>query len=119
MTTLSSTAPKGLGSEARKLWADITGTYTLRPDELRILEDACREVDWIEKLETELEGAPLQVKGSQGQPVTNPLLTTLTQKRQVLRGHLASLKLPDGDGATGSASEAGRALVNNRWRRSG
>jgi hypothetical protein len=116
VTKLSSTAPKGLGESGRKLWSDITGTYQLRPDELRNLEDACREADWVDRLEVDLEGADLTVRGSQGQPVANPLLQEVRQHRQLLRGHLASLKLPDGESAGGE--NAGRALANARWRRS-
>lgn len=109
------------GPQAQQVWDGITGTYTLRPDELRILEDACREVDLIERLEAALVGAELIVRGSQGQPVANPLVAEIRQHRQTSKALLGSLKLPDDDAARapGDASAAGRALVATRWRRSG
>lgn len=105
--------------KAQELWDGITGVYSLRPDELRILEESCRESELIDKLEHELDGAELTVRGSQGQPVANPLVQEIRQHRQVLRGLLGSLKLPDDDEARAPAnpSAAGRALVANRWRR--
>lgn len=108
-------------AKAQTVWDDITSTYRLRPDELRVLEDACREVDLVDRLEAELDGAALTVKGSQGQPVANPLVTEIRQHRQVVKALLGSLKLPDEDDARapGDASAAGRALVANRWRRVG
>lgn len=109
------------GEKAQAVWDGVTGVYALRPDELRILEDACREIDLVERLEADLTGAPLTVKGSQGQPVANPLVAEVRQHRQVVKGLLGSLKLPDEDDARAPAnpSAAGRALVANRWRRSG
>lgn len=109
------------GEKAQALWDQVNGPYQLRPDEVRILEDACREVDLIERLEDALAGAPLTVSGSQGQPVANPLVSEIRQHRQVVKALLGSLKLPDEDAARapGDPSAAGRALVANRWRRSG
>jgi hypothetical protein len=118
MPKLTSSVPKGLAESGAALWSEITGTYKLRPDELRVLVDACREADWIDRLEDALVGAELTVRGSQGQPVANPLLSELRQKRQVLKSLLGSLRLPDAEGEAPSSSEAGRALVNQRWRRS-
>ena len=62
-------APKGLGLEARRLWRDILKDFDLGPAELRILEDACREVDLIDRLEAAIDGADLVVTGSRHQPV--------------------------------------------------
>lgn len=109
------------GAKAQAVWDGITGVYSLRPDELRVLEDACREIDLVERLEADLAGASLTVKGSQGQPVANPLVTEVRQHRQVVKALLGSLKLPDEDDARAPASPsaAGRALVANRWRRTG
>jgi hypothetical protein len=69
-------APSGLGKGGRRLWRAIAnpGTYELRPDEVRVLEDACREVDLIDRLEDALAGEPLTVAGSQGQIVVHPLI---------------------------------------------
>ena len=118
---LRSSAPTKLKTAGKRMWSDITGKYQLRPDELRILEDACREADLIDRLEAELgkPGVELTVRGSQGQPVANPLVTEIRQHRQTLKALTTSLKLPDEDEARapGDPSAAGRALVANRWRR--
>lgn len=37
--------PKGLKPGGSELWRDIVGKWELRPDELRILRKACREVE--------------------------------------------------------------------------
>ncbi len=110
--------PEHLGTKARRLWEDISGKYELRADEMRVLEDACREVDLVERLELELRDAPLMVRGSQGQQVASPLVSELRQHRTVVAALLAKLKLPDEDGrAAASVSEKARAAVNARWQR--
>jgi hypothetical protein len=116
------TAPSKLGKKARRIWDDITKAYSLRVDELRVLEDACREVDLVERLEAELDDADLVVKGSMGQPVASPLVQELRQHRAVLARLLGSLKLPDSEdgrseAAAGARSSKAREAANARWRR--
>lgn len=89
--------PPGLGPQGSCLWREISGGFELRVDELRVLEDACREVDLIERLEDALRDAPLVVTGSQGQPVASPLVQELRQHRSLVARLLAALKLPDED----------------------
>ncbi|WP_327282288.1 hypothetical protein OG723_12290 [Streptomyces sp. NBC_01278] len=89
--------PEGLGPRAARLWGDILDEQDLRTDELRVLEDACREVDLIERMHVELQGAPLVVKGSMGQDVANPLVQELRQHRALVARLLGSLKLSDED----------------------
>lgn len=114
-------APAKLQDSGRRLWRDIAGAYQLRPDELRLLEDACREADLIDRLQSVVDGTVRMVtRGSQGQDVADPLISELRQHRAVLKGLLQSLKLPDPEAAAGTAagaSAAGRALVANRWKR--
>lgn len=116
-------APAGLGGKARRLWSDIAGNYELRFDELRILEDACYEVDLIEGMRDELalatQAGEWLVTGSMKQEVAHPLIGELRQHRALLATLLGKLKLPDADtdAAPISRSEAGRALVNSRWSR--
>lgn len=114
--------PQKLGPKARRIWRAITTTYQLRADELRVLEDACREVDLIERLEDALRDAALVVHGSQGQPVANPLVQELRQHRGVLSRLLITLKLPDSEdgraaAAAGERSSSARNAANARWRR--
>ncbi|MEO3851743.1 hypothetical protein ABGB09_29645 [Streptomyces sp. B8F3] len=111
--------PKGLGAAGRRLWREVAGRYELRPDEVRLLADACREADIIERLEEELAGAPLIVKGSMGQSVASPLVSEVRQHRTVLAGLLKSLKLPDAPAQAARrrayVSEQARAAARARW----
>jgi hypothetical protein len=111
-------APTGLGTSGRSLWRAIAGVYELRPDELRILTDACREADLVDRLEAALADAELIVKGSMGQLVASPLVSEVRQHRTVLAGLLRSLKLPDApdtDRTSTYVSEQARAAARARW----
>jgi len=111
----------------RALWKSIVGTsadtvkYILRADELQILAEACREVDLIadidEEFRNDLRG--FVVKGSTGQPTSNPLIQELRQHRQVLANLLSKLTLPDdieGQASSESTrSTQARAAAEARW----
>lgn len=92
-------APDGLGSEALVFWEAVLASYKLRPDELRLLEDACREIDLIERMNDALgkRKTPM-VKGSMGQQRVNPLYQEVRQHRLALAVILKQLKLPSLDG---------------------
>ncbi|MBF6315036.1 hypothetical protein [Nocardia farcinica] len=110
--------PQGLRPGGRKLWTDVVGKWELRPDELRVLREACREVDLIDALELALSKDALMIPGSMGQRVVNPLVTELRQHRATLAALLRQLKLPDADGNEGEKelrSTAARAAANARW----
>lgn len=113
------TAPEGLGSAGSALWDSIIPAYELRPDELRMLADACREADIVQRLEDDLTDSPLLVKGSQGQDVISPLVQEVRQHRTVLAGLLRALKLPDSPTTAkqkaARTSEAARAAARARW----
>ena len=116
--------PAGLKRSAT-LWDNVTGTYTLRPDELRVLEDACREADLIDRLQADIAKAPLTVPGSMGQKVPHPSLQEIRQHRATLARMLKQLGLPDAPsepagGREGSTSDRARRTAHARWsRRSG
>lgn len=102
--------PAGLGSNARILWAATTEKFELRSDELRVLEDACREVDLIDRMEAEIAGSGLMITGSMGQDRIHPLVSEIRQHRAVLAGLLRALKLPDdGAGVMNQQRSAGQA----------
>jgi hypothetical protein len=111
--------PAKLGRAGRELWRSIIPTYDLRPDEVRLLADACREADIVQRLEDELADAPLMVKGSQGQLVASPLVSEVRQHRSVLAALLKSLKLPDSPAGaqqkSALVSEQARAAARARW----
>lgn len=107
--------PAHLGPGGSAMWAKVTDTYGLRPDELRLLEDSCREIDMIDRLEAEQRDKPLTVKGSQGQIVASPLVSEVRQHRTVLRALFAQLKLPDDGAAANATSDAARKAADSRW----
>ncbi|MFF8829130.1 hypothetical protein [Streptomyces sp. NPDC015131] len=112
--------PEGLGPKGMELWLEISEAFELRVDELRILGDACREADLIERMHIELQEARLVVKGSMGQDVANPLVQELRQHRALVARLLAALKLPDEEGqeerdARARSSQARKAALT-RWR---
>jgi hypothetical protein len=114
------TPPLRLGDRALGLWRGITDKYSLRVDELYILESACREIDLIDKMEAEQKTSDLVVFGSQGQPVAAPLIAELRQHRTTFANFMKQLKLPDEDGRAAEAvSDAARKAANARWGRSG
>lgn len=99
-------------------WDRIVETYTLRSDELRILEDACREMDLIDRFERELAVSDLMVSGSMGQQVASPLVSEIRQHRSTLRQLLGQLKLPDEPGeARKPRSVQAREAAAARWNR--
>jgi len=108
-------APRGLDAGGRALWRDITATYDLRADELRVLEAACREADLIAQLQDAMPGEDLIVTGSQGQPVINPLVPELRQHRTTQAALLRQLKLPDESNSAEARSTQAREAANARW----
>lgn len=113
--------PAGLADSGSDLWAQVTGKYALRADELRVLLDACREADLIDLLSESLAGSDPITRGSQGQPVVNPLVPEIRQHRATLAGLLGKLKLPDDEtsDSAGRVSAQARSAANARWSRRG
>jgi len=113
--------PPKLSAKARRLWTETTTAFTLREDELCVLEDACRELDLVARMEAEVAKSGLVVEGSQGQPVSSPLVTEIRQHRTVMARLLQSLKLPE-DAESAEAERAKRSatmreVANARWKR--
>lgn len=111
--------PNGLSDAGAGLWSDVTGKYDLRADELRVLQDACREADLIDDLTEALVGSDRIVRGSQGQPVINPLISEVRQHRTALAGLLRQLKLPDESDTQEARSAQAREAANARWSKRG
>ncbi|MBU8820980.1 hypothetical protein KL864_34535 [Mycolicibacterium goodii] len=85
--------PKGLGYQGQKLWKAITDEFDLEyePHKLRILYDACKTADAIDRLDKEADKAPLIAKGSYGQPVLHPAFAGAQTARASLAALLARL----------------------------
>lgn len=108
----------------RRLWKEIVTSrkYELRPDELLILEHACREADLIDELAAAAKVAPKTVRGSMGQQVIHPLISELRQHRTTLATLLSKIKLPDDDAGQGGAqprSTSARTAAQSRWGKTG
>jgi hypothetical protein len=103
------------------MWRDISSAYQLRPDEYRLLEEACREIDLIERLEAELRETSTTTRGSQGQTVAAPQLSELRQHRTVLARLFSQLKLPDvaAQQTAGDRSASARQTAALRWGKRG
>ncbi len=111
--------PAGLGSAGAAQWSSITSAYQLRPDELTVLEDACRTSDMIVAL-TEAwveDGSPMTTRGSMGQLVIHPLIAELDKHRKSRAAFLRQLRLPDMDEAPVANQQ--RAAVSSRWQQRG
>lgn len=112
--------PGGLSAPGRQLWRAVTAAYSLRPDELLLLEKVCRTADDVARIETAVVGEPLTTLGSTGQVRAHPLLAELRGMRVVLAALLRQLDLPDvaADGSWRSAtSERKRRAAESRWHR--
>ena len=115
--------PPVLGTEALRLWGEVNAVYQLRPDERRLLEDACREIDLIEQMQSALpkDKRELTTRGSMGQAVSHPLIGELRQHRMTLAGLLKQIKLTDVEPSKNrDATEtetAAREAAHTRWGR--
>lgn len=127
-STTARKAPRNLGPAGRRLWQEVMGVYAPRPDEVLLLEKACRTADEAARLDEAARDAPLLTLGSMGQERVNPLLAEARATRALLAVLLKALALSDveddaGQSASGStvslsslrAMKAARA----RWTGSG
>jgi phage terminase small subunit len=111
--------PPKLGAPGVRFWKDVVDRYQLRPDELRVLEQACRTLTLLDKMQKTLDKADsLTAVGSMGQPVMHPIVSELRQHRNTLRQLTNQLGLPDEDDSRKTSRSAqARDAVNARWRR--
>lgn len=115
------TPPAKLGTKARKFWRETVDIYELSASEALILEGACRELDIIERLQKELDGADLVVPGSMGQDTAHPLLQELRMHRQTFGSIVKQLALPDVEDEKPSSPRSRQAqkAAEARWGRAG
>ena len=116
----SAPCPSGLKTPGRRFWRQVVAAYLFRPDELILLETACKTLDVIAEIDAAMVGEPLTVRGSMGQLREHPLLSEARQQRGVLARMLAQLKLPDTDAGyaairAGARSVQARSAARSRW----
>lgn len=112
--------PTKLGPKARRFWRETTEVYELSVHEAVLLENACREIDIVERLEKELDGADLVVPGSMGQDTAHPLLMEVRMHRASVAAMIKQLALPDPefeDKPMSARSRQAQAAANARWGR--
>lgn len=107
--------PDSLADAGAKLFREVASKYTLRPDEIRVLLDACSEADLVDELAAAMDGQPKLVKGSQGQLVINPLISEQRQHRMAFASLMKQLKLPDETDTAEARSTQARTAANARW----
>jgi hypothetical protein len=111
--------PSNLGERGAALWESIASKFELRPDELAILLDACREADLIERIQDEMMFAPLISRGSMGQEVASPFVSEIRQHRTVLAGLLGKIKVPESSEVSArkkaAVSDSARKAARARW----
>lgn len=109
--------PDALAEAGETLWRGVTSEYELRPDERAMLEMACRTADELAMLREAIDGEPLTLTGQRGSTIAHPLLDEIRRHQSLIHRLLAALELDEVDADPHAASNAGRALVRNRWRR--
>ncbi|MGL6235695.1 MAG: hypothetical protein ACRC20_10150 [Segniliparus sp.] len=97
--TVKPRAPHGLKTEGQRLWRAVVAEFDLsfEPHKQRILFDACKTADLVQRLDEAAEDAPLTAKGSMGQEVISPLIAQSQSARSLLAQLLSRLDLPPTD----------------------
>lgn len=108
-------APAGLGTAGRRLWASITGGWTLDERESALLAEACRTADLIDQLEELLHADGLIVAGSNGQPRLSQVVAEVRQQRLTLGRLLDSLSLPAREHEAPRTSRRQSLRASARW----
>lgn len=103
--------PPRLGAAGRRLWRSIVADFDLRPDELIVLEKACRTADDADRLDQAVSEAPLLVAGSMGQEREHPLLAQSRQTRALLAALLKQLRLDAAEDAAGTSGKPSSSSV--------
>lgn len=104
------------GQAGADLWNRLNDKYEFRPDEITVVERACRVADRIHDMEVELGSAVTDV-GSMGQTVVHPLIPEIRAYTALLASLMKQLNLPDGDSAAGESSRStqARKAAQSRW----
>jgi hypothetical protein len=84
-----------LGDAGQQLWDSVTADYELSAGEFEVLRQACFTADEIEWLRnTVIDSGEVVVKGSTGQPRSNPAFASMAEHRRCLATLMAALNLP-------------------------
>ena len=104
--------------DAIAFWREAVEAYEFSIGERLILKQVVREIDMIERLQTEADKKDgLEVRGSQGQPVMAGQVAELRQHRAVLSSLLKQLGLGDTAATDAQNSIRARQAAMARWHR--
>lgn len=114
---MAKTAPKVLNALGKKFWREVTDKYTLRVDELRTLESACRALDMVDLVTQKWvsAGRPLTSTGSMGQLVEHPMLGSIDRAQKAFELYMKRLALPDEAADAGEKPNQQRQAAQTRW----
>lgn len=106
--------PKTLADAGNALWSEVVGKYDLRPDEARVLADACHTADRVATMREELAERQIVTAGSMGQEVVHPLVAELRAHEAQVASLLGKLGLPDDDDGSVKPNQH-RAAAQSKW----
>lgn len=99
-------APRNLGAAGQRFWKRVMDDYELSPAEEAVLNEACRIMDLLDRLEDEAAGQPLTEQSPQGR-VVNPILREARMQRQTLDRLVRSLGIPLVEGTSRGTRRSG------------
>lgn len=85
--------PTHLRAAGRDLWNDSLADVEFSPQELSILEEACRTRDNVRALDAAVRQDGVMIKSSQGMRL-HPAIAEARQQRRVLAQMLVTLQIP-------------------------
>ena len=115
----------GLSGRGADLFTTLTASFDFDAHEIVTVVELCLTASLLARLEAEMQGAPLTVRGSQGQQVGNPILQELARHRSTYLRLYSALNLPelDEDGntvdLTNPRSIRAQRAAQARWSKSG
>jgi hypothetical protein len=109
--------PPGLRVTGARFWREVTAAYDMNEAEERLLVEASRCLDELERLQAAVADAPLLVEGSTGQLRPHPLLEEVRKHRAVLQRLTGALAMPSTGEEKGrpAVSVAARRAAEARW----
>ena len=118
MTTIDS-PPAGLRAAGRALWKGVLAEHVCEAGDAALLVSVCKLADECVRMEKELAGSPMVVRGSTGQLAPHPLLRALREHRLAMSKIIESLGLAEDEAPGLARSAAGRRLALRRWQGGG
>lgn len=109
--------PSGLVGPGRSFWRQVVAEFDLRPDELHVLERACRVLDDLEVFDRLLGEAPPEVVGGNGQVALHPAWAERRLHTVLFARLVRQLGIPDPDDVEGGRPGPAPKPAHQRRRR--